>query len=215
MTKSKDLNQYIADHSEKEDPILTELSRETHLKVMHPRMLSGQLQGQILESYSRMIQPEKILELGTFTGYSAICMSKGLIENGQLITIDIDDETAVLARKYFTKANLNEKIEIRIGDALAQIELLKQAQETFDLVFIDADKSQYVEYYQNIFPLVRTGGFIIVDNVLWNGKVVEEIDKKDLSTKGILEFNRLVQDDERVSNYILPIRDGMMVIRKQ
>lgn len=214
MTQSKDLNQYIKDHSEKEDPILSALSRETHLKMIHPRMLSGALQGQILESFSRMIQPESVLELGTYTGYSAICMSKGLTENGKLITVDIDDETAVLAKKYFTQAHLNDKIEIRIGDALEQIEQLKQAQASFDLVFIDADKSQYVEYYQNILPMVKPGAYIIVDNVLWNGKVVEALDKKDLATKNILEFNRLVQDDEQVSNYILPIRDGMMIIRK-
>jgi len=212
MKNTNELNAYINSHSAEEDVILQELSRETHLKKLHPRMLSGALQGQILESFSRMIFPSRILELGTYTGYSAICLSKGLKENGKLITIEIDDEVLDIATKYFKKLNLEEKIEIKKGDALEIIDTLECE---FDLVFIDADKSQYFEYYEKILPKVRKGGYIIADNVLWSGKVVQkEIKSNDYFTHGILHFNEQIQQDNRVHNYILPIRDGMMIIRK-
>lgn len=212
MEINSELENYIQLHSQEEDPILQALSIETHLKMMHPRMLSGALQGQVLESFSRMIQPKRILELGTYTGYSAICLAKGLSEEGKLITIEIDDEVLSIAKKYFAEANLNKKIEIHIGDAL---EILDTLNETFDLVFIDADKSQYVDYYEKILPKVKTGGFLIADNVLWSGKVIQtDIKNNDYFTKGILAFNDWVQKDSRVSHYILPIRDGLMMIRK-
>lgn len=212
MKFSEELNQYIENHSDIEDTILQELNRETHLKMMHPRMLSGKLQGHILESFSRMIRPNRILELGTYTGYSAICLSKGLAENGKLITIEKDDETLFIARKYFEKANVEQKIEIITGDASQIIETLE---DTFDLVFMDADKSQYIDNFEKLLPKVKQGGYIIADNVLWDGKVIlEHLKNNDYFTKGIKSFNDWVQKDQRVSNYILPIRDGMMIIRK-
>ncbi len=212
MKYTDELNQYIENHSDVEDSILQELSRETHLKMMHPRMLSGKLQGQILESFSRMISPNCILELGTYTGYSAICLSRGLTENGKLITVEKDDETLTIAKKYFKKANLNQKIEIKIGDAS---EIIESLEETFDLVFMDADKSQYIDNYEKVLPKVKQGGYIIADNVLWDGKVIlKKLKNNDYFTKGIKSFNDWIQKDQRVSNYILPIRDGMMIIRK-
>lgn len=212
MKITNKLNEYIEQHSDSEDKILQELSRETHLKMLHPRMLSGHLQGQILESFSRMIQPQRILELGTYTGYSAICLAKGLAEEGKLISIEIDEEVLTIANKYIRKAKLEDKIEIIIGDALSLIDNLD---DTFDLVFMDANKSKYTDYYEKVLPKVRVGGYIIVDNVLWDGKVVQEnIKSNDYFTKGVLEFNTHIQEDQRVTNYILPIRDGMMIIRK-
>ena len=212
MKITAELDKYIEEHSDKEDKILQELSRETHLKMLHPRMLSGKLQGQILESFSRMLQAKNILEIGTYTGYSAICLAKGLSKNGKLTTIEIDEEVLSIARKYFIKSNLNDKIEIKIGDA---VEIIKNLKTMFDLVFIDADKSQYYQYYESLFSKVKKGGYIIADNVLWDGKVIQKnIKNNDYFTKGILEFNQKIQNDERVSNYILPIRDGMMIIQK-
>jgi len=212
MEITSELNQYIENHSQSEDKILQELSRETHLKMLHPRMLSGKLQGKILESFSRMLQSQNILELGTYTGYSAICLAKGLSEKGKLITVEIDEEVLSIAKKYFKKSGLEDKIEIQVGDA---IQIVKNIEQTFDLVFIDADKAQYSEYYNQILPKVRKGGYIIVDNVLWSGKILQkDIKSNDYFTKGILQFNSEVQKDKRVDNYILPIRDGMMIIRK-
>jgi predicted O-methyltransferase YrrM len=212
MIIDSNIEKYIQKHSDKEDELLQELSRETHLKMLHPRMLSGALQGEILKTFSYMMRPERVLELGTFTGYSAICLAQGIPEKGKLITIELDDELIYLAEKYFKLAGLENKIEIKIGAAL---ELLDNINETFDLVFIDADKKEYWAYYEKILPKVRKGGIIIVDNVLWNGKVVQkEIKSNDYFTKGILEFNDKITADKRISKYILPIRDGMMIIRK-
>ena len=212
MIINSDIERYIKEHSDKEDDLLKELSRETHLKMVHPRMLSGALQGEILKTFSFMMRPLKILELGTYTGYSAICLAQGLQENGKLITIESDDEVLYLAQKYFKRARLENKIEIRIGAAL---EVLDTIDDTFDLVFIDADKKEYWAYYKKILPKVRKGGIIIADNVLWSGKVVQEkIKSNDYFTKGILDFNNKITADKSVSKYILPIRDGMMIIRK-
>ena len=208
-----DIEQYIQEHSDKEDSVLQDLSRETHLKMLHPRMLSGSLQGMLLETFSRMMNPSRVLELGTYTGYSAICLAKGLQEKGRLITIEIDDEVVSMAHKYFKKAHLDDKIELLVGDALDLVDTLS---DTFDLVFIDADKKKYWEYYEKILPMVKKDGIIIVDNVLWSGKVLEEnIKSNDYFTKGIVTFNDKISKDKRVSNYILPIRDGMMIIRKK
>lgn len=208
----KEIDNYILDHIEPEDEILKELNRETHLKVLHARMLSGHLQGQVLTLLSKIIQPSMILEVGTFTGYSAICLARGLQENGRLITIDIDDELESFAAKYFEKAGLKDKIKQRIGPALKIIPELK---ETFDLVFLDADKSEYIDYFNLVIEKLRKGGIIIADNTLWSGKVLEKPAPDDEQTKGIIAFNKLIAKDNRVEKVILPLRDGVTIIRKK
>jgi caffeoyl-CoA O-methyltransferase len=205
------LDQYILNHTSPEDDYLNELDRETHLKVLRSRMLSGHLQGQILSMISCMIKPKHILEIGTFTGYSALCLAKGLAQDGQLHTIEIDDELELIAKKYFGKSGMGNKIVQYIGDARLIIPELKQS---FDLVFIDADKREYCEYYDLVFPYVRVGGFILADNILWNGKVIDPDAIEEEQTRGILDFNKLVQEDSRVENVILTVRDGIMLIRK-
>lgn len=212
MKRTKDLENYILQHIEPQDEVLSELDRETHLKVLGARMISGHLQGQVLTLLSKMIRPENILEIGTFTGYSAICLAKGLNDNGKLITIEMDDELEEFARNYFVKAGVQHKIVQRIGTAL---EIIPTLHEPFDLVFIDADKREYVAYYQEIFDKVKSGGYIIADNTLWSGKVLNKPASDDFQTKGILEFNRLIRNDKRVEKVILPLRDGMTVIRKK
>jgi predicted O-methyltransferase YrrM len=208
----KNLDKYILDHIDEEDPVLRELDRETHLKVLGARMLSGNLQGQVLTMLSKMIQPKRILEVGTFTGYSAICLAKGLAEDGKLITIEMDDELESFSKKYFEKAGLADKIEQRIGPAL---EILPEIDETFDLVFLDADKREYADYYNLVFEKVRTGGYIIADNTLWNSKVLKKPSPDDEQTKGIIAFNEMLKNEKRVEKVILPLRDGMTVIRKK
>jgi caffeoyl-CoA O-methyltransferase len=208
----KDIDKYILNHIDEEDPVLQELDRETHLKVLGARMLSGNLQGQVLTMLSKMIHPERILEVGTFTGYSAICLAKGLTENGKLITIEVDDELESFSKKYFEKAGLAGKIEQRIGPAL---EIIPEIDETFDLVFLDADKHEYVDYYNLIFEKVRRGGYIIADNTLWSDKVLEQPSPDDLQTRGIIAFNEMIKTDSRVEKVILPLRDGLTIIRKK
>jgi len=208
----KELNKYILDHIDEEDPVLQELDRETHLKVLGSRMLSGNLQGQVLTMLSKMIQPERILEVGTFTGYSAICLAKGLSKTGKLITIEVDDELESFSKKYFEKAGLADKIEQRIGPAL---EIIPEIDETFDLVFLDADKKEYTEYFSLVFDKLRTGGIIIADNTLWSGKVLETPAPDDEQTKGIIAFNEMIKNEKRVEKVILPLRDGMTIIRKK
>ena len=208
----KDIDKYILEHIDAEDEVLKELNRETHLKVLGARMLSGHLQGQVLTMLSKMIQPKNILEVGTFTGYSAICLAKGLSEGGKLITIEIDDELENFARKYFVKAGLQNKIEQRIGKALEIIPSLKL---TFDLVFLDADKHEYIDYYNSVFNKVDSGGYIIADNTLWSSKVLYTPAHDDFQTKGIIEFNKFVANDKRVEKVILPLRDGMTILRKK
>jgi len=212
MNCLKEIDRYILDHIDEEDPVLTELDRETHLKVLGARMLSGHLQGQILTMISKMIQPRNILELGTFTGYSAICLAKGLKDGGKLITIEVDDELEALSKKYFHKAGLGDRIEQRIGSAL---EIIPTLGEKFDLVFIDADKREYVQYYELLIDRIESGSYILADNTLWSGKVLEEPKADDLQTKGIIEFNDLLKNDHRVEKVILPLRDGMTLIRKK
>lgn len=208
----KELDKYILEHIEPEDPVLQELARETHLKVLGARMLSEHLQGQVLTMLSKIIHPERILEAGTFTGYSAICLAKGLSENGQLITIEKNDELESLAQKYFQKAGLDKKIVQRTGPAL---EIIPSLNETFDLIFLDADKREYVEYYNLVLNKLRKGGIIIADNTLWNGKVLNPPDTRDEQTQGIIAFNERVKNDSRTEKVILPLRDGMTVIRKK
>lgn len=212
MSDQKKLDKYILDHIDQEDEILKELDRETHLKVVGARMLSGNLQGQVLSMISKMIQPQTILEIGTFTGYSAICLSKGLQKNGKLITIEIDDELESIASKYFKKAGIQNIVDQQIGSA---IEIIPGLNEQFDLVFIDADKREYVSYYQLVFDKVKQGGYILADNTLWSGKVLNDPSPDDEQTKGILEFNRMITDDKRVEKIILPLRDGLTIIRKK
>jgi predicted O-methyltransferase YrrM len=212
MDRQKALHQYILDHIDEEDPVLTELDRETNLKVLGARMISGHLQGQVLTMLAKMIRPKTILELGTFTGYSAICLAKGLPEDGKLITIEVDDELETLAAKYFEKAGVAHLIAQKIGPAT---ELIPSLDQSFDLVFIDADKREYVEYYQLLIDKMQPGAYIIADNTLWSGKVLDKPRHDDGQTIGILEFNKLVKNDDRVEEVILPLRDGMTVIRKK
>ena len=203
------LENYVEQFSSKEDEVLSELTRETHLKVQMPQMVSGHVQGLALEFIAQLIQPKRILEIGTFTGYSAICMAKGLTADGILHTIDVNEELQPMCARYFTKAGLADKIIHHIGDARQIIPTLN---ETFDLVFIDADKANYSTYYDLVFDKVRVGGYIIADNVLWSGKVAEE--KKDKDTLAIHSYNQKVANDSRVKSFILTLRDGLNIVRK-
>lgn len=212
MVADSELERYLLRHTDEEDDLLKELDRETNLHVLNPRMIAGHLQGKILEMFSRMIRPDRILEIGTFTGYSAICLAKGLKEGGKLHTVEIDDELEPIARKYFAKAGLTDVIVLHIGPAAKIIPALN---DLFDLVFLDADKQEYCTYFDLIFDKVRPGGFILADNVLWNGKVVHEPSSDDGRTAGIKLFNEKIKNDPRVSQVILPIRDGLMLIRKK
>lgn len=209
---NKKLEEYILNHTEPESEILKDLNRQTHLKMTHPQMLSGHLQGRILSMISKMINPDFILEIGTFTGYSAICLSEGLTENGKLLSIEIDDEIAEFAANYFKKAKLENKIELLIGDAT---EIINALDQKFNLIFIDADKKQYAEYYDLVFNKIVRGGYIIVDNVLWSGKVTKPIEENDFDTKAIVDFNEKISNDNRVENVLFPVRDGLMIIRKK
>lgn len=202
--------QYAENHTTTESEVLRQLRRETHLTMLQPQMLSGQIQGQLLAFFSQMLRPKAILEIGTFTGYAAICLAQGLAENGIMHTIEVNEEKETIIRKYLAKANLMDKVNVHIGDAEAIIPTLT---ETFDLVFIDAGKKQNALYYDMIFDQVRQGGFIITDNVLWGGKVAENA--SDKRTRLIDEFNKKMQHDERVDNLLLPVRDGLMIVRKK
>ena len=206
------IEEYILSHSDEEDPVLSELNRETNLKILRPRMLSGHLQGKVLEMISKMINPERILELGTYTGYSAICLAKGLKNNGVLHTIEINDELEDFILKYIKKAGLEKKIKLHSGDAQ---KIVPELNEQFDLVFIDADKREYLDYYNIVFDFVKSGGFILADNVLWSGKVIELESPDDEYTKGIFDFNEFIKNDTRVEKVILPLRDGLTLIRKK
>ena len=208
----KELEKYIVNHMDEEDEILRELDRETHLKVLGSRMISGHLQGAVLTMLSKMIRADRILEIGTFTGYSAICLAKGLQPGGKLITIEIDDELQNFAARFIKKAALEDTIEQLIGPAL---EIIPGLTGPFDLVFIDAHKPEYVGYYEAVFDKVIPGGYIIADNTLWSGKVLEKPAPDDWQTQGIITFNSLIKHDNRVEKVILPIRDGMTVIRKK
>ena len=208
---SEKIEKYILDHTKEEDSLLAELNRETYLKVIQPRMLSGHLQGKFLEMISCMINPKAILEIGTYTGYSAICLAKGLSVDGILHTIEINPEFNIFSEKYFERSGLKYKIQQHTGSAL---DIIPQMDEVFDLVFIDADKENYLNYYKLVFDKVKTGGFILADNALWDGKVIKNPNQQDKETKGIDEFNKHIQKDKRVENMLLPLRDGIMMIRK-
>lgn len=208
-----DLEKYIEAHTEPESELLYKINRETHTEVLKPRMLSGHLQGRILSMLSHMIQPKNILEIGTYTGYSALCMAEGMKENGKLITLDVNEELKERVMDYFHSSEFSDKIEMKIGKAL---EIIPKLNKSWDMVFIDADKSNYLNYYKLCIDQVRKGGYILVDNVLWSGKVLEKNRKKlDKDTESILDFNEFVHQDDRVQNILLPIRDGLMILRKK
>jgi caffeoyl-CoA O-methyltransferase len=212
LHNNPELEKYLIDHITGEDPVLAELNRRTHLDTVYPRMLAGKMQGRLLELISRMISPENILEIGTFTGYSAICLARGLKDNGRLYTIEINEELIGYAREFFIKAGLSDKITQLQGDAR---EIIPGLDIIFDLVYIDAEKEDYNEYYNLVIDKVRSGGFILADNVLWDEKVLENPSKADPTTRAIIEFNDMVCNDSRVVNLILPIRDGLMLIRRK
>jgi len=209
---SEALLDYCQNHTSPEDELLSLIARETYEKVLMPRMLSGQLQGKTLEMFTKMLNPDVILEIGTYTGYSAVCMARGLSENGKLITLDINDELEQMVRGFFDKGGLSSKIDYRLGNA---IELIPALEGNFDMVFIDADKINYIRYYDLVIDRVNQGGIILADNVLWSGKVLAEAGSKiDKDTKAIMDFNTMVQEDPRVENVLFPIRDGIMMARK-
>jgi caffeoyl-CoA O-methyltransferase len=206
-----ELEQYILDYTSNEDPVLAELNRETWKHTAYPQMLAGQVQGKILEMISRMIRPSRILEVGTFTGYSSICLAKGLAEGGMLITIEKDDEITGFAQQYISKSGLSGSITLMKGDAR---EIIPGLDHTFDLVYLDAEKDEYIDYFELALTKVAKDKFILADNVLWGGRVLREARSGDHSTRGIRAFNEYIRQDKRVEQVILPVRDGIMLIRK-
>ena len=210
------LEQYIHDHTSPEEELLHELDRETNLRVVQPRMLSGHIQGRLLEMLVRMLRPRRILEIGTFTGYSALSMAAGLEEGGELHTIEVEDELEELAQSFFDRSPHGAKIRLHIGSAL---DISPALGMEFDLVFIDGDKREYPDYYRMLMGggggkvLVHSGSILIADNILWSGKIVEPVAHNDRHTQALLEFNRMIREDERVENVIVPIRDGLNLIR--
>lgn len=206
-----DLLEYVTKHSEDEPQLLKELNKETWQKVLQPRMLSGHYQGRLLSLISKLCQPKSILEIGTYTGYSALSLAEGLAKDGVLHTIDRNEELHDLQRKYFNKSGYGKQIKQYIGDAK---NIIPEIEGNLDLVFIDADKSSYPKYFDLIIDRLNTGGLILSDNVLWSGKVIEKLDPKDKDTKALLEYNKLLKEDKRVETVILPIRDGLTLSRK-
>lgn len=207
---SEDLENYVANHSENEPELLARLNKETHQKILQPRMLSGHFQGRVLSVLSKLIRPKNILEIGTYTGYAALCLAEGLTEDGELDTIDNNEELVDFQRKYFDQSPWTNQIHQHLGNAL---DIIPTLNKKFDLVFIDADKENYINYFHMIVPLMNKGGVILSDNVLWSGKVLEEVKANDKSTKILLEYNQLLKDDSRVETVLLPIRDGLTVSR--
>lgn len=205
------LDDYIVNHSEAEPELLQQLTRETYQKVLQPIMLSGPYQGRILSMLSKLVNPKSVLELGTFTGYSTLCLAEGLHPSGEIQTIDVNEELTDMQRSYFDKSGYGTQIVQHTGNAL---EIIPQLDKTFDLVFIDADKPNYVNYFHLIIDKLNPGGIILSDNVLWHGKVVEPLDQKDHSTKAVLEYNTLLKEDSRIETVLLPIRDGLTISRK-
>ncbi len=204
------LEAYITDHSENEPEVLQKLRRETHLKVIQPRMITGHYQGRVLSMLAKLIRPQKILEIGTYTGYSAICLAEGLEENGIVHTIDINKELYDIQRKYFDQSGYGHQIIQHTGDALS---IIPQLEESFDLVFIDAEKKKYRDYYESAILKTTKGAVIISDNVLWSGKVIEPLGKKDITTRAVLEYNKHLKDDPRVDTLLLSVRDGLTLCR--
>ena len=214
------LAEYIEQHSSPESPALKQITRSTHLEVINPRMLSGHIQGRVLSMLSQMIQPKRILELGTFTGYSALCLAEGLIEDGKLITIEHNDEMEDAIRRNLSLSPLGEKIELVIGDAKEELRRLGERREAkgtglFDLVFIDADKKEYCDYLDLVLPLMRDGGWILADNTLWDGHIIDPAYDKDKQTLALRAFNDKVMQDKQLEKVILPLRDGLTIIKKR
>ncbi|OOB83069.1 methyltransferase [Flavobacterium columnare] len=207
---SEDLENYVANHSENEPELLARLNKETHQKILQPRMLSGHFQGRVLSMLSKLIRPTTILEIGTYTGYAALCLAEGLNKNGTLDTIDNNEELYDFQKKYFDQSVWANQIQQHLGNAL---EIIPTLNKTFDLVFIDADKENYINYFHLIIPMMNPGGVILSDNVLWSGKVLEEVKANDKSTRVLLEYNQLLKEDPRVETVLLPIRDGLTVSR--
>ena len=204
------LEKYVCEHTANESDLLKKINRETHLEVLQPRMLSGHFQGRVLSMFSKMIRPERILEIGTYTGYSALCLAEGLTPNGKLVTIDINEELAARVRGYISESTYAKQIDYLVGNAM---ELIPALNEKWDIVFIDADKDNYINYYHLVFPMVKVGGYIIADNVLWSGKVID-LSQQDKDTSLLREYNQLVHQDDRVEEVLFPIRDGLMIARK-
>ena len=209
---SEKLDDYVVKHSEEEPALLATLTRETYQKILQPRMLSGHYQGRVLSVLSKLIRPKTILELGTFTGYSALCLAEGLDKNGILHTIDINEELVDFQRSYFDKSIYGSQIVQHLGSAL---DIIPTLDTTFDLVFMDADKPNYINYFHQIIDKINPGGVILSDNVLWSGKVIEALDSSDVSTKIVLEYNVLLKEDPRLETVLLPIRDGLTVSIKK
>ncbi len=207
----REVQEYADAHTMAPSPLLQEIDLKTNQQVLHPRMISGHAQGRLLAMISQILNPSKILEIGTYTGYSALCLAEGLQDSGRLITIEINEELAKRIRQAFDASELGKKIELIIGNALEEI---PKIEGDFDLVFIDADKENYLRYYDLVLDKVRKGGIIIADNVLWSGKVLTTPKKNDKDTRALIEFNKAIQNDARVENLLLPVRDGLMVIRK-
>lgn len=207
------LEDYILSHIDAEPELLKQISRETHVRILHAGMISGHLQGRILKMFAQMIRPKKVLEIGTFVGYSALCLAEALGQNGEIHTIEIDDELEDFILNNFAKSGYKDKIKLHIGDASEIIGGFDA--DVFDLVFIDADKKLYWEYFEMVLPKVKSGGFIIADNTLWYGKVIERVKSNDWATRSILDFNERLVKDDRVEKVILPIRDGLTLIRKK
>lgn len=205
------LDKYIEDHTQEEPSALKDLNRKTHIEVMNPRMIAGHYQGRALSMFSHMVKPTYILEIGTFTGYSAICWAEGLQDNGELHTIDINEEISDIARNYAIKSGIKNKISFHLGNAL---DIIPTIIREWDIVYIDADKANYIAYYNAVFDMVKPGGYIITDNVLWNGKVIDSNSADDENTRSIINFNNYIQSDKRVENILFPIRDGIMIARK-
>ena len=208
----EDLDNYIVAHSEQEPELLQQLTRETYQKILQPIMLSGPYQGRVLSMISKLINPKTILELGTFTGYSTLCLAEGIQNKGELHTIDINEELVDFQRQYFDKSDYGHQIIQHTGNAL---DIIPNLNMTFDLVFIDADKPNYSNYFHLIIDKLNSGGIILSDNVLWHGKVIEPLDEKDISTKAVIDYNTLLKTDDRIQSVVLPIRDGLTISRKK
>lgn len=212
MQETDRLDEYIAEHIDKEGTYLSALYRDTHVKLLRPRMVSGHLQGRLLKMFVKMIRPRNILEIGTYSGYSALCLAEGLAEDGHLYTFEINDEQEDFTRPWIDNSPYADKISFIIGDALRLVPLMDVE---FELAFIDGDKRRYSDYYEMVLPKLKSGGYILADNTLWDGHVVEEQKHRDAQTEGIMSFNDMVAIDERVEKVILPLRDGLTIIRKK
>ena len=207
---SEKLEEYILVHTQEEPDLLQHLNKETWQKLTNPRMLSGHFQGRLLSMISKLVHPKTILEIGTYTGYSALCLAEGIKKNGILHTIDHNEELVTIQQKYFNKSSYKNNIVTHLGNAL---EIIPEIEDTFDLVFIDADKANYVNYFNALILKMNSGGVILSDNVLWSGKVIEEVNAKDIDTKTLIEYNKLLKNDSRIETVLLPIRDGLAISR--